>query len=151
MAIGNSGLFVLTWIDVLDATQLAINFDSETNIKCALFSNTLTPNYSTDTAYAVAPYNANEVTGTNWSAGGVVLTTTTVSESPAGTLMFDAADVSVGSATFTGARGALIYDNSLAPKAAICLVSFGADYSPVAGTFTIQWASGGIFNIDLTP
>lgn len=150
MAVTVSGLYVPTWLDILDLTQLAVDFDAETH-KIALFSNTITPNYSTDTAYAVAPYNANEITGTNWAAGGVLVTTTTMTESPAGTLMFDAADVTVANATFTGARFGLIYANSLAPKAALCGVNFGADYSPNAGTFTIQWAAAGIFALDITP
>lgn len=151
MAVTVSGLFLPTWIDILDASQIAVNLDSETNIKVAMFTNSVTPNFSTDTAYAAAPYNANEVTGTGYTAGGNVLTSTTVSESPSGTLMFDAADSSWTTSTISNARCALVYDNSLTPKAAIVLVNFGADYSTTAGTFTIQWASGGIFNIDLTP
>ena len=31
------------------------------------------------------------------------------------------------------------------------LVNFGSDYSTVAGTFTIQWAAGGILTLDITP
>ena len=151
MAITVSGLFLTTWIDILDASQLAIDFDSDTNLKVAMFTNSVTPNYSSDTSYAVAPYNANEVTGTGYSAGGVVLTGTTVTESPTGTLMFDANDASWASSTISSARGALLFDNSLTPKRAIALVNFGADYATTAGTFTIQWASGGIFTIDLTP
>ena len=150
MAVTVSGLFVATFIDVLDTTQLAIDLDLETH-KGALFSNSITPNFSSDTAYAVAPYNANEVTGTNWASGGVALTGTTVSESPTGTIMFDATDVSVASTTVTNARCYLLYADALAGNNAICLVNFGADYSTVAGTLAIQWASGGIFTWDLTP
>ena len=150
MAVTASGLFLPTWIDILDTTQLAVDLDLETH-RIALFSNTLTPNFSTDTAYGVAPYNANEVSGTNWAAGGVTLGTTTVTESPAGTLMFDAADVSVASATFTGARAGLIYADALAGNNAILLVNFGADYSPNNGNFQIQWSAAGIFALDLTP
>lgn len=150
MAITVSGLYVPTFLDVFDTTQLALDLDLETH-KIALFNNTITPNFSTDTAYGVAPYNANEVTGTNWASGGVALTGTTFTESPAGTVMFDAADVSVANATFTGARGGLIYADALAGNNAIILVNFGADYSPTAGTFSIVWAATGIFNIDLTP
>lgn len=150
MAVTNSGLYVATFIDVFDTTQLALDLDLDTH-RLALFSNTITPNFSTDTAYGVAPYNANEVTGTNWAAGGVLLTGTTVSENPTGSLMWDAADISVASATFTGARCALIYADALAGNNAICLVNFGGDYSPTAGTFSITWPSTGIFAIDLTP
>jgi hypothetical protein len=150
MAVTASGLFVATWIDILDTTQLAIDLDLETH-KVAMFTNSITPNFSTDTAYGAAPYNANEVAGTGYSAGGTALTTTTVTESPTGTLMFDAADTSWASSTITNARCALIYADALAGNNAIVLVNFGADYSTQNGTFLIQWASGGIFTIDLTP
>lgn len=116
-----------------------------------MFTNSITPNFSTDTAYGVAPYNANEVSGTGYTAGGTALTGTAVSESPAGTLMWDASDVSWTTSTISAARCALIYADALAGNNAIVLVNFGADYSTSAGTFTIQWASGGIFTIDLTP
>lgn len=150
MAVTVSGLFVATFIDVFDTTQLALDLDLETH-KIALFSNTITPNFSSDTAYGTGTYATNEVTGTNWASGGVALTTTTVTESPTGTLMWDAADVSVASTTLASARCGLIYADALAGNNAICLVNFGADYSTSNGTFAITWAAGGIFNIDLTP
>lgn len=150
MAVTASGLFFPTFRDILDTTQLGVNLDLETH-KVALFSNSITPNFSTDTAYGAAPYNANEVSGTGWASGGVALTGTAVDESPTGTLRWDAADVSETGTTLTNARCALIYADALAGNNAIVLVNFGADYSTVAGTFTIQWASGGIFTIDLTP
>lgn len=150
MAITVSGLYVPTFLDILDTTQLAVDLDLETH-RVAMFTNSLTPNYSTDTAYGVAPYNANEVSGTGYTAGGALLTGTTVTEAPTGTLKFDAADTSWATSTITSARGALVYADALAGNNAIVFVNFGADYSTVAGTFTIQWASGGIFTIDLTP
>ena len=150
MAVTVSGLFVLTWIDVLDTTQLAIDLDLETH-KLALFTNSITPNFSSDTAYGVSPYNANEVSGTGYSAGGTAITTTTVTESPTGTIMWDAADTSWSTSTITNARCGLAYADALGGNNAICLVDFDADYSTVAGTFLVQWASGGIFNWDLTP
>lgn len=150
MAVTVSGLFLPTWIDILDTTQLAVDLDLETH-KVAMFTNTITPNFSADTAYGVSPYNANEVSGTGYSAGGIALTGTTVSESPTGTLMWDATDVAWTTSTIASARCALLYADALAGNNAIVLVNFGADYSTTAGTFTIQWASGGILNIDLTP
>lgn len=152
MAITASGLFVQTFMDALDATQLALDLDLDTH-RIALYSNSLTqPTFSEATAaYGSSPFNANEVTGTNWATGGVLLTGTTVSDSPAGTLMWDATDISVASATFTGARGGLIYADALAGNNAIIFLNFGSDYSPNAGTFQIQWAATGIFTLDLTP
>lgn len=159
MAVTVSGLFIATWEDILDATQLAIDLSLTTH-KLALFSNSITPNFSTDTAYGVAPYNANEVSGTGWASGGVALsaaatggtsTSPTLTESPTGSLMYDMGDVSVASTTLTNARCALLYADALAGNNAIVLVNFGADYSTVAGTFGIQWAATGVFAIDITP
>lgn len=148
MAVSKSGLFVATWIDILDTTQLAVDLDLETH-KLALFTNSITPNFSTDTAYGSAPYNANEVSGTGYTSGGTAITTTTVTESPTETLMWDAADTSWTTSTITNARCGLAYADALAGNNAICLINFAADFSTTAGTFLVQWASGGILNIDL--
>jgi hypothetical protein len=149
MAVTASGLFVPTFVATLNGTQLALDLTLTTH-KLALFTNTVTPNFTTDTAYAVAPYNANEVSGTGWSAGGVALTGTTFVGS-AGTAIWDANDVSQPTTTLANARCALIYADALAGNNAICLVDFGADYSTTAGTLGITWATGGIFVWDLTP
>lgn len=150
MAVTVSGLFLPTWIDVLDTTQLALDLDLETH-KVAMFTNSITPNFSSDTAYGVSPYDANEVSGTGYSAGGVALTGTAVSESPTGTLMWDATDTSWADSTITNARCALIYADALAGNNAIILVDFDDDYSTVAALFKITWPAGGIFTLDLTP
>lgn len=139
---------MLTWIDIVDTTQLAVDLDLETH-KLALFTNSITPNFSTDTAYGVSPYNANEVSGTGYTSGGTVLTTTTVTESPTESLMWDAADTSWSTSTITNAHCGLAYADALAGNNAICLINFGADYSTVAGTFSVVWNSAGILAIDL--
>jgi len=160
MAVTTSGLFLTTWIDIVDATQLAIDLTLTTH-RVALFNNTITPNFSTDTAHGVAPYNANEVSGTNWPAGGVLLSAAaaggtsvapTVTENPTGTLMYDwANDLSVASTTLSGARCALLYADALAGNNAIVLINFGADYSTNNGTFGLSPAAAGVFTLDLTP
>lgn len=138
-----------TIVDALDATQLAIDLDLDTH-KLALFSNTITPNFTTDTAYGVAPYNANEVTGTNWAAGGVALTGTTFLGA-GGSATFDATDISVAATTLTGVRCGLVYADVLAGNNAIVLIDFTADYATVNGTLGITWNALGIFVVDLTP
>jgi len=148
MAVTKSGLFYATFADVLDTTQLALDLDLETH-KLALFTNSITPAFNTDTAYGVAPYNANEVSGTGYTSGGAALTSTTISQSPTETLMWDAADTSWTTSTITNARCGLAYADALAGNNAICLIDFAGDFSTVAGTFLITWAAGGIFNIDL--
>jgi len=152
MAVIASGLYLATWIDVLDTTQLALDLDLETH-KIALFTDTVAPNFSTDTAYAVSPYNANETNGGSWPAGGVVLTATALSDE-SGSLTWDAADVSVATTTITNAMAGLIYADALGGNNAILLVDFVTAVSTSNGTFEITWTipgSGGIFNIDMTP
>ena len=149
MAISGSGLFVPTFVDVLDTTQLAVDLDLETH-KGALFSNSITVDYTANTAYAVAPFNANEVTGTNWPSGGVALTGTTFTGA-SGIATFDATDVSVASTTITGARGYLLYCDALAGNNALVLIDFGADYATVNGTLGVTWHANGLFTIDLVP
>lgn len=149
MAVSGSGLFALTIIDVLDATQLAVDLSLTTN-KWALFTNSITPNYTTDTAYGVAPYNANEISGTGYTAGGAVTASPTLTVS-SGIMTYDQADTSWTTSTITNARAALLYSDALAGNNAICLVDFAADYSTSAGTFTIQWNASGVFTVDLVP
>lgn len=160
MAVTASGLFVTTWIDILDNTQLAIDLSLATH-KLALFNNSITPNFSTDTAYGVAPYNANEVTTTTfWPSGGVALSAIsagatsaapTLTESPTGTIKYDMNDVSVASTTLTNAQCALLYADALAGNNAILLVNFVTAASTSNGTFGITWAAGGVTTLDITP
>jgi hypothetical protein len=142
----SSGLYVETLIDVLDTTQLALDLDLETH-KAALYTSSRAPDYGVDTAYT----STNEIVGTGYTAGGQALTTTAVSESPTGSLKFDADDPSWTSSTITNARYLDLYADALAGNNLIAGVDFGANYSTSSGTFTVQWASGGIFAIDLTP
>lgn len=133
---------------------IALNWGgtSPDTINVALFNNTLAPSPDTDPAtYGVAPYNANEVTGTGWAAGGVALGSPTMTLVAGVGIMFDANDVSQASTTLTGAQGCLVYDNTLSPKCGIVLVNFGAAYSTSNGTFGITWDVNGVARIDLTP
>ena len=153
MAITASGFFMNTFLKVFDAAQEPVNLVGDT-IKGALFTNSVTPNFSTDTAYAVAPYDAYEVTGTGYSAGGAALASKTFTESPVGSVMFDAADLYWVSATLSGVRACLFWDDTVTSPVAdpvIALVDFGAAFGVTVGTFTVHWASTGIFSIDLTP
>lgn len=150
MAVTASGLYYLSFRDMLGTAQLAVDLDSETTNKIALYNNSITPNFDTDTTQAAVPYTTNEVTGTNWAAGGVVLTTTGFSVTT-GTLAWTAANVSVASTTLTAVRAGLIYGLATTTKSCICLVNFTSDYSTNNGTFAITWNGSGIFTIDLTP
>ncbi len=159
MAISGSGLYAATFTDILDATQLAVDLSLATH-KFALFNNSLTaPNYTTDTAYGVAPYNANEVSGTGWAAGGVALSaaasgatsTTPTLTASSGLVTYDMANVAVSGTTLTAARGAQLYADALAGNNAILFLDFITDYSTVAGLFEMLFDAAGVFYLDCVP
>jgi len=147
MAVTASGLFVLTFRDILDASQLAVNTGSDT-IKVAMITNSSTPNFETHDHWS--DLSSNEVSGSGYSAGGATLGSITLANA-SGTLKFDAADTSWSTATISSARAAVVYDDTLTNDPLICLVNFGADYASSAGTFQITWNASGIWTIDLTP
>ncbi len=148
MAVTASGLFYITIRDALSNT-IALDLGAEDH-RIALISNSATPAFDTHDYWA--DLSANEVTGTNWAAGGPTLSGTAFSVST-GTLLWDATDVSVASTTLSAARAAVIYAAEIANDPLICLVNFGADYSTSNGTFAITWSSSPacVFSIDLTP
>lgn len=153
MSISGSGIFVSTIVDVLDLTGLAVNLDSETDLKIALYPSTITPDYdaaAASAAYAAGVYSGTELTGTGYTAGGATLTTT-IFTGASGVATFDAADPSWASSTITGARGALVYVNALTPKAGLVLIDLGSSYSTSAGTLLITFSASGVFAIDLVP
>jgi hypothetical protein len=140
-----SGLYGATFRDALKNT-IALDLTAATH-KVAMYTNTLSPNFDADpSSYATT----NEVSGTGYTAGGNTLASTTLTIAT-GILTFDAADASWTTSTITNARGAIVYADGLSPKANIVAVNFGADYSTVAGTFTVQWSASGIFAIDYVP
>lgn len=148
-AFSSSGMYLVNWIDILDATQLAIDLSLTTH-KWALYTNSLTPNFSTDQSYSAT----NETSGTNYTAGGRTIAagggSPTVTESPTGTIMYDQNDMTWPTASFT-ARGGILYADALAGDNLIVAQTYGADITATAGTFTVQFASGGVLTLDITP
>lgn len=149
MAFSLSGLYVANIIDVLDNTQLAID-TSLTSHKFSLYTNTKSPNFSSDVGYSAT----NEVTGTGWAAAPTIATVSgspTTTESPAGSVMYDMNDISAATTTLAAVRGLILWADLLAGDNNIVAITFGADYSTTAGTFGVQWPSTGLFAIDITP
>jgi hypothetical protein len=147
----NSGMYLVTWIDVMDATQLAID-TSLTTHKIALYTNSIaTMSYSADSAQTSAPYNANEASGAGYTAGGQVIVSPTTTESPTGTIMYDLGDQIWASPTTVTARGGVEYANGLAGKNLMFAWQFGSDIVSTAGTFSIVWNALGAATWDITP
>lgn len=171
MAFTASGLYVVTLQEAMKETSITGTGGLDYRLataKIALHSNSLTQgtapiNYSaTDVSWA----NTNEVSGTGWAAGGVLLSAAaagatsvvpTLAEGTAGSIRYDHTnDISVATTTLSNARGCIIYLDSITAPATLddammVAVTFGADYSTTAGTFAITWSATGIFEIDITP
>ena len=109
-------------------------------IKIALFTSSATLN-ATTTAYSTT----NEISGTDYSAGGVTLTSKVVgtadTSTSGGKAFLDFDDPTWTSASFT-ANGALIY-NSTASDKAIAVLAFGGDFTVAGGTFQIVLPAAG--------
>jgi len=140
-----SGLYGISFLNALKNT-LALDLDSDT-IKIMLVTSSYTPDFG---AHDFKGDVSNEVSGTNYTAGGNTLSSVALTQT-GGTIKFDAADTSWSSATITNARGAVIYDDTLTDDPLIAYIDFGADFSSSNGTFTIAFNASGIFTIDLTP
>ena len=98
---------------------------------------------ATTTAYSTS----NEVSGTNYTAGGNTLTNVTPTTSST-TALTDFADTTWSSSTIT-ARGALIYNSSTTAGTAdraIVVLDFGADKTSTSGDFTIQFPAADASN-----
>lgn len=116
--------------------------------KLALYTSSASLDANT-TAYTAS----NEVSGTNYTAGGGTLTNlgvvTSNNNSSTGTGFTDFSDLTFANATIT-ARGALIYNstpsansnaNTTLTNAAVAVLDFGSDKTSTAGDFTIIFPS----------
>ena len=112
--------------------------------KLSLYTSSATIDANT-TTYTTS----NEVTGTNYTAGGGTLTrlgvVTSNNTASTGVGFTDFSDLTFANATIT-ARGALIYNttpsansnaNTTLTNAAVCALDFGSDKTSTDGDFTI--------------
>ena len=156
MAIGSSamcGTFkkeilagIHRWTTASRGDSSAISADT---FKVAMFTNSSSIDADT-TGYTTS----QEVSGTNYTAGGAALGSVTNSlgnnSSSVPTAYLDFADTTWSSSTISSARGALIYNSTLsgastgstttaAAYPAVAVINFGGDKSSSAGDFTIQY------------
>jgi hypothetical protein len=155
MAWTESGLFYATWRDML--TNVIAGDLTLTSQKIALTNNSETPDFISSTDPSTWT-SANEVSGTGWASGGIALSAAaaggtsaapTVTQSPSKTLMWDMGNIVVSGTTLTGAIGAYIYFDSLAPKAKSIGIWFGSGYSTLAGTFTMNFNVLGVATVTM--
>jgi len=127
-----------------DGTTNAV-FDLDTDtIKVSAHTNTYTVNQDTHDFFDDV---TNEVTGTNYTAGGATLASPTVTRST-GTVTFDGADIvwTQSGAGFSTARKFVIYKSTgtATTSRLFSVVTADADVGNVTGDLTIAWSASGI-------
>lgn len=151
MAVTASGLYGLTLQKMMNATALpASGLDSETAVKVLMVTDTEVPNFDT---HDFRNDIVAEVTGTGYTAGGNVITSTALTLS-SGVLTYDAADTSWSTSTIANAMAAVGYFGRGGASTAdelVFLSDFVTAASSSSGTFTVQWNAAGIFTVDYTP
>lgn len=147
MAITASGLYGLT-LEKMFIDTAAQSLEAETH-KELLVQDAHTPDF---TLHDFRDDITNEVTGTNYVAGGVTVTATEVTLA-AGTLTFDMADTVYSTVTISDAMAGVFYFNvgTAATDQLILLQDFVTAASATAADFTIQHNASGVFTLDYTP
>jgi len=114
---------------------------SSDTIKTALFNNSVTQSQDSSQTYLGTGWvTGNEVTGTNWSAGGPTLASSALDVYNGTGVQFVGNNISVASTTLSGAYGAVVYDSTVSDFI-LAVFAFGGSYSTTAGTFAITWAT----------
>ena len=126
-----SGNFLCTSFKV-ELMKGVHNFTAASDVfKVALYDNSASFNAAT-TAYTAT----NEISGTNYSAGGQFLTSVTPVASGT-TALTDFADEVFSNVTISAVRGALIYNDAASGDPTVAVLDFGADKAASSGDFTI--------------
>lgn len=136
--------------NLFDGTIAQIDWNTDT-IKVALLNNTHVLDQDTDDFFSdVEP---EEISGTGYTAGGMQLTTPTITyDTATDEVRLDADDTAWTTSTFT-ARFGIVYKDLGGVTTAdplIGYIDFGADQTVSSGTFTITWAATGVMKLDAT-
>ena len=124
--------------ELLEGVHDFLNSGGDT-FKIALYTNS-----ASFTAATTAYTTSNEVTGTNYTAGGNTLTR--VNPATSGTTAFtDFANTTWASSTIT-ARGAMIYNDTASGNPAVVILDFGSDKTSTNGDFTVVFPTADATN-----
>jgi hypothetical protein len=125
-----------------------VDWSSDT-IKVALLSSAYTPNQGTHANFS--DVNANEVSGTGYTAGGATLANKTRTlDTTNKVLVLDADDVTWANSTIT-ARYAVVYDSTgtASTSPLIGYIDLVSDQASNNGNFVIQWDATGIVRLTI--
>jgi len=149
MAVTAAGLYGLT-LEKMMIDTLGQSIEAETH-KELMVHDAEVPNFDTHDFRADI---LAEITGTNYSAGGVTVTGTEVTLAT-GTLTFDMANTVFSNITINSANAmaGVFYTNvgTGATDQLVCLQDFVTAADATAADFTIQHSGTGVFTLDYTP
>jgi hypothetical protein len=116
------------------------------DIMCALLDSTYTPDQYVDEFWS--DISAAEVSGTGYTAGGVLLSTKTVTDVNTGVVMIDADDPTWATATISGIRYAVFYKSTglASSSPLICYIDFTIDQSVTANNLSVVIPASGILS-----
>lgn len=124
-----------------------VDFDTD-DIKVALITNANIPDIDVDDFFD--DFEATEVSGVNYTAGGEALTTRTINES-GGVVTFDADDVSwlEDGSGFADARHAILYNDTGTPStsALVATMNMVVDKGNTTGDLTLEFDAAGLFTL----
>lgn len=134
----------------LDIGSGVHDFTSDT-LKLALIDNTSAPT-AADATPTWSDYSANEVSGTNYTAGGASLSGVTYTEAAGVATLDDTGNVawSQHASGFTDAYWAVLYNDDAASDQAICFVDLGGPVSLQDGDVTATWNASGILTVTVS-
>jgi hypothetical protein len=142
------GLWKLNQLDAVDTDTVDFGASGDT-IKIALVTSSYTPGANTHDFFD--DVSANEVSGTNYTAGGYTLANKTLAHS-SGTVTFGNTvnpSWSQHASGFSNARYAILYKSTGtgSTSALIAYADLGADVGNVAGNLTLSLTSSEIFSL----
>jgi hypothetical protein len=122
---------------------LHANIDFDTiQPKALLASSSYTPNM--DTHDFLDDVVANEVTGTNWAAGGQNTNATITVDATSNEVRVALSDISVNTVTLTDGKHVIVYNSTPGTNATRHLIGYGTfdtALAPTAGTLAIDFPS----------
>ena len=134
----------------LDIGKGVHDFSSDT-LKLALVDDTITP-AADDGTPVWGDYSANEVSGTNYTAGGATLSGVTYTEAAGVATLDDTGNVtwSQHAAGFTDAYWAILYNDDAASDQAIGFIDLAGPVSLVDGDVNVTWNASGIITVTVS-
>lgn len=138
-----SGAYQSAKKGLLDRATVSIDYDTDA-LKVLLVSADQSGNLNT---HDFRDDITQEVTGTNYTAGGVALASVTVTAS-GGVATFDAADVTYSNVTIAAIRGSIVYKNvGTAATDPLAIWHDHGAQSVTGANYVIQWNASGLMTI----